>query len=154
MHTDRVLANHRSGVDRVGARIQEVVACYERLTRARVELTDIHTAMLAHWFCNYWNWRDRLETRAQSHEVISRLSLRIRLVLSSSNCDVVRPYEKETSFNPFVGLERCQDCFAPRRGPFLGEIAAKIGVGEGTVYRPAQEPIGNKSVSRYAQAAD
>ena len=70
-----------SGLDRVGARIQEVVACYERLTRTRVELTDIHTAMLAHWFCHYWNWRDRLETSAQSHEVIKRLSLRIRLVL-------------------------------------------------------------------------
>ena len=70
-----------SGLDRVGARIQEVVACYERLTRTPVELTDIHTAMLAHWFCHYWDWRDRLETSAQSHEVTKRLSLRIRLVL-------------------------------------------------------------------------
>lgn len=70
-----------SGLDRVGDRIKEVVACYERLARTRVELTDIHTAMLAHWFCHYWNWRDRLETSAQSHEVIKRLSLRIRLVL-------------------------------------------------------------------------
>jgi Ser/Thr protein kinase RdoA (MazF antagonist) len=70
-----------SGLDRVGASIQEVVECYERVTETRVEITDIHTAMLAHWFCHYWNWRDRLETSAQSHEVIKRLSLRIRLVL-------------------------------------------------------------------------
>jgi Ser/Thr protein kinase RdoA (MazF antagonist) len=70
-----------SGLDRVGARIEEVIACYERLTTTRVELADIHTAMLAHWFCHYWNWRERLETRAQSHEVTKRLSLRIRVVL-------------------------------------------------------------------------
>lgn len=70
-----------SGLDNTGTRIPEAVACYERLTGTPVELNDLHTAMLAHWFCHYWNWRDRLESGAKDHEVTKRLCLRLRLVL-------------------------------------------------------------------------
>jgi Ser/Thr protein kinase RdoA (MazF antagonist) len=70
-----------SGLDRVEARIQDIASYYAHLTKTQIELTDVHTAMLTHWFCHYWSWRDRLETGAQYHEVTKRLSLRIRLVL-------------------------------------------------------------------------
>jgi len=70
-----------SGLDLVGTRIRDVVSYYEHLTRTQIEFTDILTAMLAHWFCHYWGWRDRLETSVQYHEVTKRLCLRIRLVL-------------------------------------------------------------------------
>ena len=70
-----------SGLDQVEARIQEVVSYYGQLTQTQIEFTDILTAMLAHWFCHYWSWRERLETSTQHHEVTNRLSLRIRSVL-------------------------------------------------------------------------
>jgi Ser/Thr protein kinase RdoA (MazF antagonist) len=70
-----------SGLDEIEARIQDVVSCYEKLGQTQIEYADILTAMLAHWFCHYWAWRDRLETSTEYHEVKKRLSLRIRLVL-------------------------------------------------------------------------
>ena len=63
-----------SGLDQVEARIQDVVSYYEQLTQTQIEFADILTAMLAHWFCHYWAWRDRLQNSTQDHEVTKRLS--------------------------------------------------------------------------------
>ena len=53
---------------------------------------------------------------------------------------------------------RRENCRLRAQGLSWAKIAAQLGVGEGTVYRlahaSAKNPIGNPSVSRYAQAAD
>jgi Ser/Thr protein kinase RdoA (MazF antagonist) len=71
-----------SGLDRLEERIEGVAETYERSAGVHLERMDIHTAMLAHWFCNYWNWRDRLQFGEFGHEVTGRLCLRISSVLS------------------------------------------------------------------------
>ena len=70
-----------SGLDRVGDRINEVLTTYEEMGGVRVELSDVHTAMLAHWLCHYWGWRDRLELGEFGQDVKERLCLRIESVL-------------------------------------------------------------------------
>jgi Ser/Thr protein kinase RdoA (MazF antagonist) len=50
-----------SGLDRIDERIANVLDTYERSTGLHLEQEDIRTAMLAHWLCHYWNWRDRLQ---------------------------------------------------------------------------------------------
>ena len=71
-----------SGLDRLDERIANVLDTYERTAGVHLEQQDIHTAMLAHWFCNYWSWRDRLQHGEFGHEVKERLCLRISSVLS------------------------------------------------------------------------
>jgi Ser/Thr protein kinase RdoA (MazF antagonist) len=71
-----------SGLDRLDERIANVLDTYERTAGVHLEQQDIHTAMLAHWLCNYWSWRDRLQDGEFGHEVKERLCLRISSVLS------------------------------------------------------------------------
>lgn len=71
-----------SGLDTLEERIGNVIETYERTSGTFLERKDIHTAMLARWFCHYWDWRDRLSHGEFGHEVKERLSLRISSVLS------------------------------------------------------------------------
>jgi Ser/Thr protein kinase RdoA (MazF antagonist) len=71
-----------SGLDRLEERIEDVVKTYEHSAGVEFEREDVHTAMLAHWFCHYWNWRDRLQSGEFGHEVKDRLCSRISSVLS------------------------------------------------------------------------
>lgn len=71
-----------SGLDRLEERIEGVVKTYGRSAGVDLGRTDIHTSMLAHWFCHYWNWRDRLQFGEFGHEVRDRLCYRISSVLS------------------------------------------------------------------------
>jgi Ser/Thr protein kinase RdoA (MazF antagonist) len=70
-----------SGLDRPEQRIREVLRDYERFSENYLELEDVHTAMLAHWFCHYWNWRDRIESGGFRQDARERLCLRIASVL-------------------------------------------------------------------------
>lgn len=70
-----------SGLDRTGDRITDVLRRYERLSGTRIEREDVCTAMLAHWLCHYWNWRDRLSRGGFGEEVRERLCLRIASAL-------------------------------------------------------------------------
>lgn len=70
-----------SGLDRIGARIADVQKMYEGFSGLHLNREHIHTAMLAHWVCHYWNWRDRLQFGEFGHEVKERLCLRIASVL-------------------------------------------------------------------------
>src|ERR1700733_1582209 len=71
-----------SGLDRIDERIANVLDTYERSTGVHLEQEDIRTAMLAHWLCHYWNWRDRLQHGEFGRKVQERLCLRISAVLS------------------------------------------------------------------------
>lgn len=71
-----------SGLDRLEERIEGVLKTYEHSAGVDFDRKDIHTAMLAHWFCHYWNWRDRLQFGEFGHEVKDRLCFRISSVLS------------------------------------------------------------------------
>lgn len=71
-----------SGLDRLDERIANVLQTYESSAGLRLEQQDIHTAMLAHWLCHYWSWRDRLQHGEFGREVKERLCLRISQVLS------------------------------------------------------------------------
>jgi Ser/Thr protein kinase RdoA (MazF antagonist) len=71
-----------SGLDKLDERIANVLNTYERSAGVHLEREDIHTAMLAHWLCHYWSWRDRLQFGEFGQEVKERLCLRISSVLS------------------------------------------------------------------------
>lgn len=71
-----------SGLDKLEKRMEEVVQTYERSAGVYLDRTQIRTAMLAHWFCHYWRWRDRLQYGEFGHEVKRTLCLRISSVLS------------------------------------------------------------------------
>lgn len=71
-----------SGLDELDERIAEVLNTYERCGGIHIEREDTHTAMLAHWLCHYWTWRDRLQHGEFGQEVRERLCLRISSVLS------------------------------------------------------------------------
>jgi Ser/Thr protein kinase RdoA (MazF antagonist) len=71
-----------SGLDMLEERIKGVVETYERWAGVSLDSKDIHTAMLAHWFCHYWDWHDRLRFGEFGHEVKGRLCRRISSVLS------------------------------------------------------------------------
>jgi Ser/Thr protein kinase RdoA (MazF antagonist) len=71
-----------SGLDKLDERIANVLNTYERSAGVHLEREDIHTAMLAHWLCHYWSWRDRLQFGEFGQEVKVRLCLRISSVLS------------------------------------------------------------------------
>ncbi len=70
-----------SGLDRIAERIGDVLSTYERFGGIRLEREDVYTAMLAHWLCHYWSWRDRLERGGFGQDVKERLCLRIASVL-------------------------------------------------------------------------
>jgi Ser/Thr protein kinase RdoA (MazF antagonist) len=74
-----------SRLDRIAERIGDVLSTYERFGGIRLEHGDIYTAMLAHWFCHYWSWRDRLEDGGFGLDVKERLCLRIERVLDYLN---------------------------------------------------------------------
>ena len=71
-----------SGLDRLDERIANVLDTYERSADAHLDREYINTAMLAHWLCHYWSWRDRLQHGEFGREVKERLCLRIVSVLS------------------------------------------------------------------------
>lgn len=71
-----------SGLDSLDERIASVLKSYGVASGEHLELADIHTAMLAHWLCHYWSWRDRLQFGEFGQEVKQRLCLRIRSVFS------------------------------------------------------------------------
>jgi Ser/Thr protein kinase RdoA (MazF antagonist) len=71
-----------SGLDRLDERIDNVLDTYQRSAGVHLEREDIHTAMLAHWLCHYWSWRERLQYGEFGREVKERLCLRISSVLS------------------------------------------------------------------------
>jgi Ser/Thr protein kinase RdoA (MazF antagonist) len=70
-----------SGLDRNGPRIADIQKSYESFAGLQLEREPIYTAMLAHWVCHYWNWRDRLKFGEFGQEVKDRLCLRIASVL-------------------------------------------------------------------------
>lgn len=70
-----------SGLDSLDERIDTVLSAYEELSGHRLEREPVFTAMLAHWLCHYWNWRDRLESGGFGQQVKERLCLRIASVL-------------------------------------------------------------------------
>jgi Ser/Thr protein kinase RdoA (MazF antagonist) len=70
-----------SGLPGPEKRIRDVLAAYERFSTTRLETEDIHISMLAHWFCHYWKWRDRIESGGSGNDVKERLCLRIASVL-------------------------------------------------------------------------
>jgi Ser/Thr protein kinase RdoA (MazF antagonist) len=74
-----------SGLPGREQRIQDVLRCYETFSSNRLEPEDIHTGMLAHWFCHYWKWRDRIESGGWGNDVKERLCLRIASVLDYLN---------------------------------------------------------------------
>jgi Ser/Thr protein kinase RdoA (MazF antagonist) len=70
-----------SGLDSLDERIGRVLRTYEGLSGHRLEREPVFTAMLAHWLCHYWSWRDRLENGGFGQEVKERLCLRIASAL-------------------------------------------------------------------------
>jgi hypothetical protein len=70
-----------SGLGSVDERIASVLSTYEGLSGRRLEHEPVFTAMLAHWLCHYWSWRDRLKNGGFGQEVKERLCLRIRSAL-------------------------------------------------------------------------
>jgi len=70
-----------SGLDNIDERIDKLLSTYESLSERRLEIDHVFTAMLAHWLCHYWSWRDRLEDGGFGQEVKIRLCLRIASVL-------------------------------------------------------------------------
>jgi Ser/Thr protein kinase RdoA (MazF antagonist) len=74
-----------SGLPEREQRIREVMRAYERFSTNRLEPEDVHTGMLAHWFCHYWNWRDRIESGGSGNDVKERLCPRIASVLDYLN---------------------------------------------------------------------
>ncbi len=70
-----------SGLANVDERIGSVLSRYEGLSGHRLERDHVFTAMLAHWLCHYWSWRDRLKNGGFGQEVQERLCLRIRSAL-------------------------------------------------------------------------
>jgi len=70
-----------SGLDGVDELIDSLLNTYENLSESPLEHDQVFTAMLAHWLCNYWNWRDRIEDGGFGQEVKDRLCLRIASVL-------------------------------------------------------------------------
>lgn len=78
-----------SGLDRIGERIREVLSTYEGFSGVRLESVDVYTAMLAHWLCHYWSWRDRLEGGGFGQDVKERLCLRIESVLDYLNRSLI-----------------------------------------------------------------
>lgn len=71
-----------SGLDNLDERIASVLKSYAVSSGEHLELADVHTAMLSHWLCHYWSWRDRLQFGEFGEEVKQRLCLRIRSVFS------------------------------------------------------------------------
>jgi hypothetical protein len=70
-----------SGLDNIDERISGVLSTYEGLGGRRLERDHVFTAMLAHWLCHYWSWRDRLKHGGFGQEVKERLCFRIASVL-------------------------------------------------------------------------
>jgi Ser/Thr protein kinase RdoA (MazF antagonist) len=70
-----------SGLDRPGERMRDVLNAYENFSGRTFEREDIHIAMLSHWLCHYWNWRERLQNGSVGQQVKDRLCLRIASVL-------------------------------------------------------------------------
>jgi hypothetical protein len=70
-----------SELNRQAERMRDVLTAYGKLSGLTLEPEDIHIAMLAHWFCHYWNWRERLENGGLGQQVKDRLCLRIASVL-------------------------------------------------------------------------
>ncbi|MGH9585553.1 MAG: phosphotransferase enzyme family protein [Acidobacteriaceae bacterium] len=71
-----------SGLDNLDERVDSVLTSYGASSGDHLELADVHTAMLAHWLCHYWSWRDRLQFGEFGREVKQRLCLRIRSAFS------------------------------------------------------------------------
>lgn len=70
-----------SELDSIDERIDKFLGTYESFSESRLELDHVFTAMLAHWLCHYWSWRDRLKGGGFGQEVKERLCLRIASVL-------------------------------------------------------------------------
>ena len=58
-----------------------MLSTYEEFGCVRLERGDIYTAMLAHWFCHSWGWRDRLKGGEFGQDVKEPLCLRVASVL-------------------------------------------------------------------------
>jgi Ser/Thr protein kinase RdoA (MazF antagonist) len=91
-----------SGLDRLEKRIASVVDTYERASGVHLEWDDIETAMLAHWFCHYWSWRDRLQHGEFGREVKDRLCLRISSVLSFVSQGTANSGGRQHAGNPSI----------------------------------------------------
>lgn len=74
-----------SGLHRPEQHMRGVLNAYEKLSANRLELAEIQTSMLAHWFCHYWKWRDRIESGGLGDGVKERLCMRIESVLDFLN---------------------------------------------------------------------
>ena len=70
-----------SGLDGIDEPIDSLLKTYENLSDRPLERDHVFTAMVAHWLCHYWSWRDRLEDGGFGQEVKDRLCLRIAGVL-------------------------------------------------------------------------
>ena len=74
-----------SALDGVDELIDSLLNIYENLSDRHLERDHVFTAMLAHWLCNFWSWRDRIEAGGFGQEVKDRLCLRIASVLDYVN---------------------------------------------------------------------
>jgi Ser/Thr protein kinase RdoA (MazF antagonist) len=70
-----------SGLGSIDQRIRSLLSTYEGLSGRRLERDHVFTAMLAHWLCHYWSWRDRLINGGFGQQVKERLCCRIASVL-------------------------------------------------------------------------
>ena len=70
-----------SGLYGVDELIDSVLNTYENLSDRHLERDHVFTAIVAHWLCHYWSWRDRLEDGGFGQEAKDRLCLRIASVL-------------------------------------------------------------------------
>lgn len=70
-----------SGLDCIDEQIGRVLTTYEGLSGHLLERRHVFTAMVAHWLCHYWSWRDRLKNGGFGQEVRERLCLRIASAL-------------------------------------------------------------------------
>jgi Ser/Thr protein kinase RdoA (MazF antagonist) len=70
-----------SGLDTIAQRVQAVLDDYEWFSGQCLDREHIHVAMLGHWFCQYWSWRDRMMRGESREPVKARLFRRVASVL-------------------------------------------------------------------------
>jgi Ser/Thr protein kinase RdoA (MazF antagonist) len=69
-----------SGLDNVGKRMAWLVGVIEENLGAALDEEMVQTAMLAHWFGQYFDWRERTST-SENSQVLDRLRGRVQTVL-------------------------------------------------------------------------
>ena len=71
-----------SNLEDVEEHIASAMTTYSQSTGTALDLGEIHTAMVARWFCHYWDWRERSAFGEFGREVEQRLCARISAVFA------------------------------------------------------------------------